>query len=141
MIKRLCLGGERVASLVGRAGTGKTFSLGVARVAWQDGGHAVLGVAVARRAADELRTGAGIASTSVAALMKALHGTGEKLPKRCVLVVDEAGMVPTRQLAVLLDLVEAADGKLVLVATIGSCPRLRREARFAASSGVASLSS
>ncbi len=38
------------------------------------------------------RAGAGIQSTSVAALLQRSHG-GERLPDRCVLVVDEAGML------------------------------------------------
>jgi ATP-dependent exoDNAse (exonuclease V) alpha subunit len=130
MVERLCLGGDRVVAVVGRAGTGKTFALGVARAAWQDGGHAVLGVAVARRAADELKHGAGIASTSVAALLGDLDRHREKLPPRCVLVVDEAGMVPTRQLAALLDHVEAADGKLVLVGDHHQLPALEAGGAF-----------
>src|SRR5262249_41127062 len=72
-----------------------------------------LGVAVARRAAGELWEGAGIRSTSVAALLGDLD-RGESLPERCVLVVDEAGMVATRQLAELLGHVERASGKLGL---------------------------
>jgi ATP-dependent exoDNAse (exonuclease V) alpha subunit len=74
----------------------------------------VLGVAVARRAAGELWEGAGIRSTSIAALLGDLD-RGEQLPELCVLVVDEAGMVTTRQLAELLGHVERASGKLVLV--------------------------
>jgi ATP-dependent exoDNAse (exonuclease V) alpha subunit len=46
-----------------------------------------------------------------------------------VLVVDEAGMVPTRQVSELLDQVERVDGKLVLV---GDHRQLRElEASFA----------
>src|SRR3954468_16321447 len=63
-------------------------------------------------AAGELWEGAGIRSTSVAALLGDLD-RGERLPERCVLVVDEAGMVATRQLAQLLDHVEGVRGKLV----------------------------
>ena len=103
MVERLCLDGDGVAVVVGKAGTGKTFALGAAREAWQAAGYPVLGVAVARRAARELEEGAGIASTSVTALLGDLRTRGEAaLPERCVLVVDEAGMVPTRPLAELL---------------------------------------
>jgi ATP-dependent exoDNAse (exonuclease V) alpha subunit len=130
MVERLCLSGDRVAVVVGRAGTGKTFVLGVARAAWQDGGHPVLGVAVARRAAAELTDGAGIESTGVAALLSNLNRSGHALPERCVLVVDEAGMVPTRQLAALLDHVEAADGKLVLVGDHHQLPALEAGGAF-----------
>jgi len=66
MVERLCLGGDGVVVVVGKAGTGKTFALGAARDAWQAAAHPVLGVAVARRAAGELQDGAGIATTSVA---------------------------------------------------------------------------
>src|SRR4029450_2332460 len=35
MVRDLCQGGQGVALVVGRAGTGKTFALGIARHAWQ----------------------------------------------------------------------------------------------------------
>jgi ATP-dependent exoDNAse (exonuclease V) alpha subunit len=89
----------------------------------------VLGVAVARRAAGELREGAGIRSTSVAALLGDLNGV-ESLPERCVLVVDEAGMVSTRQLAALLDHVERASGKLVLVGDDRQLPAIEAGGAF-----------
>jgi hypothetical protein len=38
MVRDLCQGGDGVALVQGRAGTGKTFALGVARHAWQQGG-------------------------------------------------------------------------------------------------------
>jgi conjugative relaxase-like TrwC/TraI family protein len=130
MVVRLCLAGERVAAVVGRAGTGKTFALGVARQAWQDAGRPVLGVAVARRAAQELEAGAGIASTSVAALLSDLASGVRPLPAGCVLVIDEAGMVSTRQVATLLEHVEAADGKLVLVGDHRQLPAIEAGGAF-----------
>lgn len=66
MVEALCLRGDAVAVVAGKAGTGKTFALGATREAWQAAGYPVLGVATARRAANELQTGAGIESTSVA---------------------------------------------------------------------------
>ena len=59
---------------------GKTFALAAAREAWQQAGHPVLGVAVARRAARELTAGAGIEATSTAALVHDVHN-GRPLPK------------------------------------------------------------
>jgi ATP-dependent exoDNAse (exonuclease V) alpha subunit len=114
VVRALCLAGDGVAVVAGRAGTGKTFTLGAAREAWQEAGLPVLGVAIARRAANELWEGAGIRSTSVAALLGGLRN-GEWLAERSVLVVDEAGMAPTRALAELLEHVQRAGGKLVLV--------------------------
>jgi conjugative relaxase-like TrwC/TraI family protein len=129
MVEALCHHGARVAVVTGKAGTGKTFALGAE--AWHVGGHPVLGAAVARRAARELELGAGIPSTSIAALLAELEGpAGRRLPGRCVLVVDEAGMIPTRQLAAVLDHVEAVDGKLVLVGDHRQLPELEAGGAF-----------
>jgi conjugative relaxase-like TrwC/TraI family protein len=45
MVRDVCQGGQGVALVVGRAGTGKTFALGVARHAWQLGGYRLLACA------------------------------------------------------------------------------------------------
>jgi conjugative relaxase-like TrwC/TraI family protein len=132
MVERLCLAGERVAVVVGKAGTGKTFALTVAREAWHASDRAVLGVAVARRAANQLQVDAGIASTSVAALLTDLDRPGGGLPAGAVLVVDEAGMIATRQLAKLLEAVESADGKLALVGDHRQLPELEAGGTFRA---------
>jgi ATP-dependent exoDNAse (exonuclease V) alpha subunit len=110
--------------VVGNAGTGKTFALAACE-AWEAAGLPVLGAAVARRAARELQSGAGIASTSVAAQL-----AGRPLPAGAVLVVDEAGMVGTRQLAGLVDLVDRAGGKLVLVGDHRQLPELEAGGMF-----------
>jgi conjugative relaxase-like TrwC/TraI family protein len=131
MVEQLCLDGDGVSVVVGKAGTGKTFALAAAREAWQAAGYPVMGVAVARRAARELEHDAGIQSTSVAALLGDLHDHARSaLPERCVLVVDEAGMVPTRQLAQLIDAATAVGGKLVLVGDHRQLPELEAGGAF-----------
>jgi hypothetical protein len=45
MVRDVCQGGQGVAVVVGRAGTGKTFALGIARHAWQLDGYRVLAAA------------------------------------------------------------------------------------------------
>ena len=45
MVRDLCQGGAGVAVVVGRAGTGKTFALGMARHAWQLDGYRLLATA------------------------------------------------------------------------------------------------
>jgi ATP-dependent exoDNAse (exonuclease V) alpha subunit len=45
MVRDLCQGGQGVALVVGRAGTGKTFALGVARHSWQLDGYRLLAAA------------------------------------------------------------------------------------------------
>lgn len=114
VVERLTTSGAGVEVVVGRAGTGKTFALAAAREAWQASGAPVLGACLAARAARNLEDEAGIRSATVASIVGDLR-RGEELPRGCVLVVDEAGMVGTRDLAFLDRAVAAAGGKLVLV--------------------------
>jgi hypothetical protein len=68
----------------------------------------------------------------VAALLRDLERPAGGLPQGAVLVVDEAGMVPTRQLVKLLDAVESAEGKLVLVGDHRQLPELEAGGAFRA---------
>jgi hypothetical protein len=124
-VRRLTRAGDGIAVLAGKAGTGKTYALGAAREAWEASGLPVVGVAVARRAARELQDNAGIPSTSVAAL---LHAIGEHGPQalrlRTVVVIDEAGMLATRQLSRIVEAVRAVEGKVVLVGDHRQLPEL-----------------
>lgn len=131
MVHRITEGAEAIVVVSGRAGTGKTFALAAARQAWESSGIPVLGAAVARRAARELELGAGIDSTSVHALLMRLD-RGQRLPGRCVLVLDEAGMLGTRQLARVLDHITAARGNLVLVGDHRQLPELEAGGTFRA---------
>ena len=114
MVRSLTSDSAGVAVILGRAGAGKTFALSAAHEAWARSDFPVLGAAVARHAAQQLESETAIPSVSLAQLVAGLQ-RGERLPYRIVLVVDEAGMAGTRQLATVLDHVEAARGKLVLV--------------------------
>ena len=99
----------------GLAGTGKTFMLAVARQAWEDAGYRVQGAALAAKAAGGLEEGAGIASQTLHSLLYRLQSGQTALSQKDVVVVDEAGMVGTRQLATLIAATEQAGAKLVLV--------------------------
>ena len=116
MVRRLTEDGAGLAVVVGPAGAGKTHALAAAREAWESSGARVLGAALARRAARELEDGAGIPSTSVAALLERLdrHPLGV-LGRRAVLVLDEAAMIPTRELAALIEHARTANAKVVLL--------------------------
>jgi conjugative relaxase-like TrwC/TraI family protein len=123
MVRRLTMDGDRVAVVLGQAGVGKTYALRAARRAWEATGTPVFGAAIALRAARELEDGAGISSTSVASMLHRLRA-GAELPYGSVLVVDEAGMLPTRELDELLGHVSQADGKLVLTGDHRQLPEL-----------------
>jgi hypothetical protein len=126
MVRRLTGSGAGVEVVVGKAGTGKTYALDAAREAWEASGIPVTGVALAARAALELEASAGIRSTTLARLLGQLddHRDGSPLKPGSVLVVDEAGMVGTRQLARLLDHAETQSVKVVLVGDPHQLPEI-----------------
>src|SRR5207244_11830723 len=108
--------GAGVEVVVGVAGSGKTYALSAAHDAWTTSGYRVIGAALSARAAAELRDGSGIPSTTLARLLTDLdRPESDGLPDNCVLIVDEAAMVGTRQLARLLDHAQADGAKVVLV--------------------------
>jgi ATP-dependent exoDNAse (exonuclease V) alpha subunit len=116
MVRRLTTSGAGVEVVVGKAGSGKTYALRAARAVWQDAGVRVVGCALSARAARELEQGSGIASTTIARTLADLdHPEHGGLAEGSVLVVDEAAMVGTRDLARLLDHAAAASAKVVLV--------------------------
>ena len=134
MVRRLTTSGAGVEVVVGAAGTGKTFALDAAREAWQAAGHRVIGAALAARAAAELRDGAGIPSTTVNQLLADLArptAQGGGLAAGTVLVLDEAAMIGTRQLAPVLDAAERAEAKVVLVGDHHQLPEIDAGGAFA----------
>jgi conjugative relaxase-like TrwC/TraI family protein len=114
-VRRLCLGGERVAVMVGPAGSGKSRSLGAARAAWRSTGLAVRGVAPSAVAAGVLTEQAGIPSETLAKFLLDADNGCAVIGQGDVIVCDEASMVATRDLAALVGLVERSGAKLVLV--------------------------
>lgn len=98
LVVALTRSGDGVQVVRAAAGTGKTRALDGAREAWQRSGVAVLGCALSARAACELRDQAGVDATTIARLTYGLEH-GIELSRGSVLVVDEAGMVGTRALA------------------------------------------
>jgi conjugative relaxase-like TrwC/TraI family protein len=113
MVRDVCQGGQRVAVVVGRAGTGKTFALGIARHAWQLDDYRLLAAAPTGIATMSLQ-GEGFEDVATCdRLLGDLDRGREQLDARTVLVIDEAGMVGSRKLGRLLD--HAHQAKVVLV--------------------------
>ena len=104
-----------LAVVVGYAGTGKSAMLGVAREAWESAGYNVQGAALSGIAAEGLENGSGIASRTIASLERHWGKGREQLTAKDVLVIDEAGMVGTRQMERVLSHAAEAGAKLVLV--------------------------
>ena len=131
LVEALAWGGDGVQVVRAPAGAGKTFALDAAREAWQRTGVPVLGCALSARAACELRDQAAIDATTIARLTHALD-RGAALGRGSVLVVDEAGMVGTRDLARLADAAAHAEAKLVLVGDDRQLPEIDAGGAFGA---------
>jgi Ti-type conjugative transfer relaxase TraA len=107
--------GQDLGIVVGYAGSGKSALLGVAREAWQESGYQVRGVALSGIAAENLENGSGIASRTIASIEHQWAKGRELLSDKDVLVIDEAGMVGSRQLERVLSEAERCGAKVVLV--------------------------
>lgn len=113
-VQELAAAGD-LKALVGLAGTGKSRLLGILRQAWEGEGYTVKGAALSGIAAESLQEASGIRSRTLASYEYAWQSGRDPLTPRDVLVIDEAGMVGTRQLARMLEKAEAAGAKVVLV--------------------------
>lgn len=125
--------------LSGLAGTGKTTTLNACREVWEKAGCTVIGAALAGKAAKQLERGSGIKSDTLAmlelrmdpSLKHQLKHHGKQLLRaarrkrtyklerlrinqKTVLVIDEASMIGTRQLARVAERVVNQGGKVVM---------------------------
>jgi len=113
-IEHVC-GPERISAVVGLAGAGKSTMLAAAREAWVAQGYRVHGAALAGKAAEGLEESAGIASRTLASWERGWERGFDRLGPRDVLVIDEAGMVGSKQLSRFITEADRAGAKIVLV--------------------------
>ena len=86
------------------------------RQSWEAAGYRVQGMALAAEAAHGLAAGSGIKTTGTIHSRLYLWEQGRALPgRKDVIVVDEAGMVGSRQMERLLHFARQAGAKVVLV--------------------------
>ncbi|MGV2019602.1 Ti-type conjugative transfer relaxase TraA [Agrobacterium sp. 22-223-1] len=108
-------GPKGIAAVVGFAGAGKSTMLAAAREAWEAQGYQVHGAALAGKAAEGLEESSGIQSRTLASWTYSWnHGRG-MIGSSDVFVIDEAGMVGSRQLARFIGEAEERGAKIVLV--------------------------
>ncbi len=130
MVRSFATSGNTVDIGIGPAGTGKTAVMEVINQLATLTGTPIMGAALAARAAAGLQAATGIRSTSLARLLNQPGDAG--LPSGVAVVVDEAGMVGTRQLAAVSDLVEKAKGKLILMGDDRQLPEINAGGLFRA---------
>ena len=119
MVDAACTSDEFVQPVEGRPGAGKTYATEAVVAAHVAGGVPILGCAVSAAAASELEAQAGFARSRIPAttVAKLLHDLdrGDGFATGTVLVVDEASMIGTRDLARLATHVGEAHGRMILV--------------------------
>lgn len=114
-------GAGRIAAVVGFAGVGKSTMLAAAREAWEAQGYTVHGAALSGKAAEGLEEASGIQSRTLASWEYRWQSQGDgnvsrDQPGRSdVFVIDEAGMIGSRQLARFIKAVDERGAKIVLV--------------------------
>lgn len=101
--------------VLGYAGTGKSYLLGAVKDAWECEGYRVIGTTLAGIAAENLTASSGIESRTIASRMYYWERDEQLLNSRDILVIDEAGMLGSRQMEQLLKYVQDAGAKAVLI--------------------------
>ncbi len=108
-------GPNAIVVIEGAPGSGKTTTLAPIVEAWQAAGHRVIGTATAWRVARALQQDLNIEARATASWVERLR-TGERfLDEKSVLIVDEAGLLSSRETHALLSEVERAHAKVILV--------------------------
>jgi Ti-type conjugative transfer relaxase TraA len=104
-----------VKAVRGLAGTGKSYMLRAAKESWESAHFTITGAALAGKAAQSLEDGSGIRSQTLHSLIDELSKGKKVLSSKDVVVIDEAGMIGSRQLHDLMSHIHQAGAKAVLV--------------------------
>ncbi len=110
-------GGNRLSTVRGAAGAGKTTSMIALKEAYEASGYTLVGATTSNQAARVLQDESGIQSTSISKLLFEIQkpNSAITLNDKTILLIDEAGMVDTPQLAQLVQHVDNSGAKIVLI--------------------------
>lgn len=124
MVRRTCTSGDGVQVVVGAAGTGKTRGMSAIHQAYKTSGYQLIGASLGGHAAKNLEDSSGIPCFTISSLLAILQRGEFVLHERCVLLLDESGMVGTRQLATVFDFTRAAQAKVIVVGDDKQLPEI-----------------
>ena len=111
--------GHGVQVIEALAGTGKTYTAGVLRAVYEAAGYRVIGLAPTGRGARELTDQAAIEAWTIDRLLVDLEMLPAGLPRKAVIVLDEAGMAPTRTTARVLEHAAKVEAKVIAIGDSG----------------------
>ena len=124
-------GHDQLVVVVGPAGTGKTHTTAIAVGALQARGRLVIGLAPSGKAADVLATEAHCPTDTVAGFLIRHRDRPSRWPAGTTVILDEAGMAATADLARLVHLVRRHHWRLVVVGDPAQLPSVARGGVFA----------
>ena len=119
-----------LAVLEGYAGTGKSALFYACKHAWEDSGYRVRGTAVAAKAALELQHSSGIKGQTLCSLLQDIKRGTADIGAKDIIVLDEAGMVGSRDMHVLVQAAQKFGAKLVLAGDRNQLPPISAGAPF-----------
>ena len=117
----LMVSDERIAIVNGGAGTGKSYFLHSVNEVYSKGGYKVIGAALQGSTVQDMERSTGISSRTVASLVMRLDKEksgeieGKSLDDKTVLIVDEAGMIGSRDMQKLMEHVKDSGATIRMV--------------------------
>lgn len=132
MLRHILGSGNTVDAVVGDAGTGKTFTLNIARQILEATDHSVIGAALSAAAALELYDQAQMKCQTIASLLWRIDNNDPRLMANLpdAIVIDEAAMVGTRDTARLIEFSHAHRVKLVFIGDAKQLPAIEAGGMF-----------
>jgi hypothetical protein len=112
---RHATGPEGLALIDGQAGTGKSFTMGAIRQVYEAKGCKVIGLAPTNAVAQDMQQEGFTAARTIHSELFSLNNERTKWDRQTVVMVDEAAMIDTRNMAMLTTHAYAAGAKLILV--------------------------
>jgi len=128
-LRHLTQGGD-IAVLIGRAGTGKSYTLAAIREAYEAQGFNLRGIALSGIASESLQQQSGIESTTIYSQLTHWEKGRDLLTESNILIVDEAGIVGTRQMHEIMEHVSSAGAKVILVGDNEQLPPIEAGGAF-----------
>lgn len=128
----LLTSGARIAVVNGAAGTGKSYVLRAMREAYEADGYELHGAILQGKTAEDLERDSGIKSSTLHSFLRAVDKGRVRLHEKSVVVVDEAGMVGSRQMEELIAHAERAGARVRLIGDAWQLPAVEFGGAFRA---------
>ncbi len=129
---RHATGAEGLALIAGEAGTGKSTTLASIRDAYEADGYRVIGMAWTNAVVQDMRRGGFANAATIASELRALDTGASRWDGRTALVIDEAAMLSTRNLAEVIGKARETGAKLILAGDEKQLASIERGGLFGA---------